>query len=153
MARTLQIGCTPGSDVAALQDDLNRAATLPSQASQLAPLAADGIFGSGTRARVVEFQKANLLNPDGIVGPLTTAKLAGVLSNPGGELPITRPAGGSSPGGPEKSSGTDPGGKWYVPGTGTKTGEPVTPATKWGDTAGVKGGGGPGTKGGGGKWF
>lgn len=35
----------------------------------------DGIFGSKTYAAVLEFQKANSLGVDGIVGPLTWAKL------------------------------------------------------------------------------
>ena len=35
----------------------------------------DGIFGSKTKAAVLAFQKANGLGVDGIVGPLTWAKL------------------------------------------------------------------------------
>ena len=35
----------------------------------------DGIFGSATKASVISFQSANNLQPDGIVGPLTWAKL------------------------------------------------------------------------------
>lgn len=35
----------------------------------------DGIFGVNTEQAVKEFQKRNSLNPDGIVGPLTLAKL------------------------------------------------------------------------------
>ena len=35
----------------------------------------DGIFGVNTEEAVKEFQKRNNLNPDGIVGPLTLAKL------------------------------------------------------------------------------
>ena len=35
----------------------------------------DGIFGVNTEQAVKEFQERNNLNPDGIVGPLTLAKL------------------------------------------------------------------------------
>jgi peptidoglycan hydrolase-like protein with peptidoglycan-binding domain len=35
----------------------------------------DGVFGPKTHARVVEFQRANGLKPDGLVGPNTLGKL------------------------------------------------------------------------------
>lgn len=38
-------------------------------------ITSDGIFGPITKATVIIFQKANLLVPDGIVGPLTREKL------------------------------------------------------------------------------
>lgn len=37
---------------------------------------ADGIFGSGTRKAVIEFQKANGLVADGMAGPATLAKMS-----------------------------------------------------------------------------
>lgn len=40
-----------------------------------AMLVCDGIFGPKTDARTREFQKNNALSPDGIIGPLTLAKL------------------------------------------------------------------------------
>ncbi|HZK34392.1 MAG TPA: peptidoglycan-binding domain-containing protein, partial [Bacillota bacterium] len=66
--------------------------------------AADGIFGSGTRAAVIRFQKANGLAADGIAGSATMAKLNGSTtteptkpSKPspqppttGGQAPITQ---------------------------------------------------------------
>lgn len=39
------------------------------------PLVVDGVFGQKTRTRVMEFQSANGLTPDGVVGPLTRAAL------------------------------------------------------------------------------
>jgi len=43
--------------------------------TSLQPLAIDGVFGPKTQARVIEFQQANQLTPDGVVGPLTRAAL------------------------------------------------------------------------------
>lgn len=40
---------------------------------------ADGIFGDNTQSATIEFQKANGLEPDGIVGPKTRAKMDEVL--------------------------------------------------------------------------
>ncbi|HZJ83624.1 MAG TPA: peptidoglycan-binding protein, partial [Clostridia bacterium] len=48
---------------------------------------ADGIFGSGTRAAVIRFQKANGLAADGIVGPASIAKLYPPAKTPEPEKP------------------------------------------------------------------
>ena len=37
----------------------------------------DGIFGRGTQAAVVRFQRDELLHPDGVVGPRTWGELLG----------------------------------------------------------------------------
>ena len=66
MARMLRRG-SRGPDVTEIQAALNGAG-----GSRSAPLGEDGIFGPKTHARVVEFQRASGLSPDGIVGcPLT----------------------------------------------------------------------------------
>ena len=70
MPRTLSAGST-GEDVRALQRLLNFHFPLP----WWAPLAEDGIFGSKTRARILEFQSINHLLVDGIVGPKTRETL------------------------------------------------------------------------------
>ena len=57
---TIKIG-DRGSDVAELQTKLN--------------IPADGIFGPSTQLAVENFQAANGLTPDGVVGPKTWAKL------------------------------------------------------------------------------
>jgi len=56
-----------GSAVRTLQTMLN--------ALQGAGLKVDGIFGSGTKAAVIKFQRANSLSADGICGPKTWAAL------------------------------------------------------------------------------
>lgn len=56
-----------GPAVTDLQVRMNR--WLVSQGRQ--PLVVDNIFGSRTRAAVIDFQRANSLVPDGIVGPRT----------------------------------------------------------------------------------
>lgn len=68
MGRLIQQGCK-GEDVRAVQDVLNF------HIRRLPPLAVDGDFGPLTRARVVEFQKSNQLQQDGIVGSNTMGKL------------------------------------------------------------------------------
>jgi hypothetical protein len=68
MGRLVKQGCK-GADVRAIQDVLNF------HIRRMAPLGVDGDFGSQTHARVVEFQRVNSLVPDGIVGPLTMARL------------------------------------------------------------------------------
>jgi len=55
-----------GAEVVTLQKALNRRGE---------DLEVDGIFGPATRAAVVAFQARNGLHPDGVVGPLTGAKL------------------------------------------------------------------------------
>ena len=65
MERTLKKWCM-GQDVYTLQSKLNRHG---------AKLEVDGIFGQKTEDAVVQFQKANGLEADGIVGPLTWSKL------------------------------------------------------------------------------
>ncbi len=66
--RTLSQGAE-GQDVRALQDVLNF------HVRRGEPLRVDGQFGPKTRARVVEFQRANGLAADGLVGPKTNAQL------------------------------------------------------------------------------
>ena len=66
--RMLRIGCT-GVDVSDLQAFLN---LLPTRLKQLA---VDGIFGPFTKGRVLEFQGANGLSADGIVGDFTWEEL------------------------------------------------------------------------------
>jgi peptidoglycan hydrolase-like protein with peptidoglycan-binding domain len=64
-----------GDDVRNLQGILNLVITTPP------PLKTDRIFGSKTRARVVQFQTNSGLTPDGIVGPVTgKALVAAVLT-------------------------------------------------------------------------
>ena len=68
MGRLIRQG-SKGADVRAIQDVLNF------HIRRSAPLAVDGDFGSRTHARVIEFQRSNQLQADGIVGPLTMTKL------------------------------------------------------------------------------
>jgi hypothetical protein len=68
MGRLIRQGCK-GADVRAVQDVLNF------HIRRLQPLDVDGDFGTKTHARVVEFQKANGLKVDGLVGPETLGKL------------------------------------------------------------------------------
>jgi peptidoglycan hydrolase-like protein with peptidoglycan-binding domain len=76
---TLKQGMS-GEAVTCLQTKLNLAATYPK-----------GYFGSVTKGLVMTFQAANSLTADGIVGNLTKAALAGVVSTGG-----TYPAGCTS---------------------------------------------------------
>ncbi|MBI5139115.1 peptidoglycan-binding protein, partial [Candidatus Nomurabacteria bacterium] len=41
-------------------------------------LKVDGVYGKASLGAVKSFQSANFLKPDGIIGPLTRAKLNGV---------------------------------------------------------------------------
>ncbi len=63
---TLRFGST-GSQVVALQDKLG-----------VSPLS--GYFGNITRSAVINFQSANNLFPDGIVGPITGTALSGTVA-------------------------------------------------------------------------
>jgi hypothetical protein len=49
---------------------------------QLLELVEDGIFGSKTKARVLEFQSAAALTPDAIVGPMTWDAILAALGGP-----------------------------------------------------------------------
>ena len=70
----LNIG-SAGADVQNLQVMLNRVVTAPPL------LQPDGLFGPKTRARVVQFQTNSGLVADGIVGPITRdALVAAVLT-------------------------------------------------------------------------
>ena len=60
-----------GAQVMQLQQNLN------ARLSKLPRLNVDGVFGPATQARVMEFQRDNGLNADGIVGDLTNGKLLG----------------------------------------------------------------------------
>ena len=58
------------------------------------PHGIDGKFGLGTQTAVLAFQKANGLDPDGMVGPKTTAALnsTGNKGNTSGTTPAAKPA-------------------------------------------------------------
>jgi hypothetical protein len=73
MNRTLRYGAK-GDDVAKLQEGLN---LMP---SDLDKLKVDGIYGSKTVGRVQEFQHANALTPDGVVGPMTWGAFLDLLA-------------------------------------------------------------------------
>ena len=76
-SRLLRIGSS-GPDVVGLQGELNRAGADPR-------VEADGRFGPRTRAAVLEFQRNNGLDADGVVGPLTRSVLDAAAG--GGEGP------------------------------------------------------------------
>lgn len=69
-SKTLQKG-SKGNDVVTLQKNLKELG--------YDPKGADGVFGANTEKAVIAFQKANGLEPDGIVGPKTLAKIALLL--------------------------------------------------------------------------
>lgn len=70
-SQTLSPGAT-GSEVKNLQNSLTALGYNPGKA--------DGSYGPSTQAAVAEFQKANGLTADGVVGPATLAKLQQALS-------------------------------------------------------------------------
>src|SRR5206468_5411578 len=124
MNRLLYLGCSPGEDIRLLQNDLNAVTALPSQKSGLAPLVADGSFGSKTGARVQEFQSMNGLAADGVVGPKTLDALHSALQEVPG-APVEPVKGAASPpaysGGPPYGKPVPPsGGKTYTS-AGTKS--------------------------------
>lgn len=81
MPKTLRSGSS-GSDVTLLQNTLN--SRMP---GVMPPLNPDGVFGSKTTARVKQFQLANGLMVDGVVGPMTwSALLSGATAS--GPAPI-----------------------------------------------------------------
>jgi len=70
-----------GENVRLIQSALN---TIRAQHLSIPQLAVDGIFGPITQSAVVAFQRAFGLVPDGIVGPITWARLREVLPTIGG---------------------------------------------------------------------
>ena len=92
MDRLLYHGCTPGNDEAGLQNDLDLITGHTLQGSAMAPLV-DGLFGTESQSRVMEFQCINGLTADDVVGEQTGGKREEpLLSKPG--LKIRRARGG-----------------------------------------------------------
>jgi len=81
---TLRFG-SKGSDVARAQQGLNQ---LPSASPRLTE---DGVFGQLTHARAREFQSANALTPDGVIGPLTWQALLDLVGQIAGGVPLPVP--------------------------------------------------------------
>jgi peptidoglycan hydrolase-like protein with peptidoglycan-binding domain len=82
MPKTLSYGSS-GPDVVLLQSTLN--AKMPGAQPPLVP---DGAFGPKTLQRVKEFQTANGLVADGVVGPMTWNALQAQSSPSGGEVVV-----------------------------------------------------------------
>lgn len=140
MNRLLYYGCTPGNDVAVIQNDLNLITGHTQQGSSMAALEVDGIFGTKSQSRVMEFQRINNLTADGVVGELTREKLDQLfLSEPG--LQIKRIKGGVAGG----ETDGDSFGKMPSVGSGTTKGGATT--TKNGLGKSVPGPGGSKTPG------
>lgn len=78
----LRIGSS-GAAVIFLQTQLNLASP------EATLLAVDGQFGPRTQARVIEFQKARKLSPDGVVGPITWGALTTIEHLPPSQLRFT----------------------------------------------------------------
>ena len=76
----IRVGST-GESVRSIQRCLNRVSQRHSSIGQLVE---DGVFGPRTLASVQQFQRLFGLNPDGIVGPLTWARLAQECGAQGG---------------------------------------------------------------------
>ena len=75
-----------GPVVTAIQRALAKAGSDPG------PL--DGAFGKGTDAAVRRYQKAHRRTVDGVVGPVTAARLGVTLKPTRSDTPIRRPATG-----------------------------------------------------------
>ena len=72
-------------------DDVKRLQTLLG-------ITADGIFGSGTEAAVIAFQREHGLTPDGIVGSLTWAALQNNTPKPDVLIILGTAHGSNTPG-------------------------------------------------------
>lgn len=149
MNRLLYYGCTPGNDVARLQNDLNLITGHTKQGSSMAVLQVDGIFGTKSQSRVMEFQRINGLVADGVAGEQTQGKLDELFSAEPG-LQIRRIRGGVT----GDNTGGGSYGKMPPAGTGAKqqgktaTGQQGGVGSKsvsgYGGTKGTSAGGGQG---------
>jgi peptidoglycan hydrolase-like protein with peptidoglycan-binding domain len=81
MMPTIRLGSL-GEPVKALQSALNRW-----RPSNLSSVDVDGFFGLRTNSKVREYQSANELAPDGVVGPLTWESLRPLLEHVAGSIP------------------------------------------------------------------
>jgi hypothetical protein len=154
MNRLLYFGCTPGNDVASLQNDLNLITGHTRQGSSMAALVVDGIFGTKSQSRVMEFQRINGLTVDGVAGEQTRSKLDELFfSEPGLQIKRIQGGVGSNEGDTTgvKTGGSGTFGKMPPAGTGAaKGGGTTTGQGGWGKggsgyggskTAGAGGGG------------
>ena len=78
--RPVKAGST-GEDVKFIQNALN---SIRRGVKEIPPLDVDGMYGPKTENAVKAFQKYYGLVPDGIVGPLTWARLGAEYSGAGG---------------------------------------------------------------------
>jgi peptidoglycan hydrolase-like protein with peptidoglycan-binding domain len=118
---TLKMGST-GSQVTELQKALNAKGFVVSATGAGSAGMESPYFGAKTKAAVMAFQAANMLTADGVVGPMSGAKLAGtVVSGP------TTPTPGC------------PAGAMYNSMTGAPCGTTTTPTTPTGPLAGTDG--------------
>ena len=138
MNRLLYYGCTQGTDVALLQNDLNVITRHTQQSSALAFLEVDGIFGAKSQARVMEFQRINYLTVDGVAGPDTQNKLDELfLSEPG--LQTERLQGGIGNGDVAKTAPGKSFGKMPSGDTGVAKGNIGKNTGSWGKRPAVPG--------------
>lgn len=101
-------GPNGSNDVRQIQHALNNAG-----GSLLPRLVEDGILGSKTKARVVEFQRVIRLKPDGIVGPKTRAALGLTAATDAAPPPLPAP-GGSTVNSARRTSECDGASSWRV---------------------------------------